>query len=107
MGQWGADLPSAAAWRAHTLHRHASSEAQEGGHANHALENSTASLTWVLRFNFIKTICQRRQKVQKVDSERCGLNTGLHAALSVPPTVHTLTHTHFSPGPFENELQMP
>ena len=106
VGQWGAELPSAAGWHAHTLHRHASSDAQEGGRANHVLENSTTSLTWVLCFNFIKTICQHRQKVKKVDNEHCGLNTGLHAALSVPSTVHTLTHKHLSPGPFENELQM-
>ena len=97
VGQWGAELPSAAGWHAHTLHRHASSDAQEGGRANHVLENSTTSLTWVLCFNFIKTICQHRQKVKKVDNEHCGLNTGLHAALSVPSTVHTLTHKHLSP----------
>lgn len=57
-------------------------------------------------FNFIKTTCQHRQKVKKMDSEHWGLNAGLHAALSVPSTAHTLTHKQFFPGPFENELQM-
>lgn len=68
VGQWGAELLSAAGWHAHTLHHHASSDAQEGGRAHHVLEYSTTSLTWVLCFNFIKTICQHRQKVKTMST---------------------------------------
>ena len=44
VGQWGAELPSTAGWHAHTLHRHASSDAQEGGRANHVLEKAPPHL---------------------------------------------------------------
>ena len=56
-------------------------------------------------FSFIKTTCQHRQKVKKMDSEHGVLNAGLHAACRFHPQC-TRSHTQFFPGPFENELQM-
>ena len=56
-------------------------------------------------FNFIKTTCQHRQKVKKMDSEHWVLNAGLHAACRLHPQC-THSHTQFFPGLFENELQM-
>lgn len=102
--RWGAG--SGAAWHAHLSTLTPAAVPEKAAMQTTVWRTARPHLPGCCVSTSLRQPCQHRQKVKKMDSEHWGLNAGLHAALLVPSTAHTLTHKQFFPGPFENELQM-